>query len=372
MRRKLLTAMKISDALIAAALAVLVIWLGFAKYYLSHNSVLIAVSLVLGGIVCCIFCDIWHELGHVLFGYLCKFSFNSLHIGFLKIYKQKSSLRIGVRQSGGSVAGAVEMLPKNSENLYSRFLRTVAGGLIFSFIVLAAFTLCTVMFRRLPFAAYIFICTGLPYAFHLFYYNLIPQDNDSLSTDGALLWGLIRKDASYMTAVNILAIEGYMNVGYTPAEIEKDLYFGLPQLPEDDINFILLTCYRLMYYIDGGDAESAVNACNRLESVMEYVPDIYCKDIASEIMFCECSMKGGAEIARDMFPALEKHLLREDSLTSHRILAAYEIYVNGNKCSALSHINEAQKKAETADIAGLIKYEKKLLENIRNDIANIE
>ena len=68
-----------------------------------------------------------------------------------------------------------------------------------------------------------------------------------------MLKGLIKKEPSYLTAVNILAIEAYLYQGFTPSEIDKQLYFGAPQLPEDDLNFILLTNYRLSYYIDAGD-----------------------------------------------------------------------------------------------------------------------
>lgn len=108
------------------------------------------------------------------------------------------------------------MLPRNSEKLYPRFLWTVAGGLLFSFLAFAALFACFLFYRRLPFAVFALTCTGLPYAFHLFFYNLLPLDNDSLFTDGAIFWGLLHRDASYRTAVNILAVEGYLNEGLAP------------------------------------------------------------------------------------------------------------------------------------------------------------
>lgn len=367
--RKLHTAYKVFDAAAAICIAVLIVWAAYAKFGGEYGSVLIAASLVLGGLVCSFLCDVLHEAGHLLFGKICNFSFNSVRVGFVKIYKKDGYIRVTAKELPESVAGATEMLPRNSEKLYPRFLWTVAGGLLFSFLAFAALFACFLFYRRLPFAVFALTCTGLPYAFHLFFYNLLPLDNDSLFTDGAIFWGLLHRDASYRTAVNILAVEGYLNEGLAPAEIDAELYFGLPQLPEDDINFIILTSYRLMYYLDADDKAKAVAACERLESLMEYVPEYYEKDIASDILFCECSLKGDAALAESMYPALATHLLREDTLASHRILAAYELYVNGDKTAALSHVNEAQKKAETHQIPGLVKYEKKLLARIRGDLA---
>lgn len=283
-----------------------------------------------------------------------------MRVGFVKIYKKDGYIRVTAKELPESVAGATEMLPRNSEKLYPRFLWTVAGGLLFSFLAFAALFACFLFYRRLPFAVFALTCTGLPYAFHLFFYNLLPLDNDSLFTDGAIFWGLLHRDASYRTAVNILAVEGYLNEGLAPAEIDAELYFGLPQLPEDDINFIILTSYRLMYYLDADDKAKAVAACERLESLMEYVPEYYEKDIASDILFCECSLKRDAALAESMYPALATHLLREDTLASHRILAAYELYVNGDQdCRALARERGAEEGGNVSD-PGTRKIRKKV------------
>ena len=156
----------------------------------------------------------------------------------------------------------------------------------------------------------------------------------------------------------------------TPAEIDQKLYFGLPQLPEDDFNFILLTDYRFMYYLDAGDEEKALFAADRLKSVLEYVPPYYAKDIAADILFAECALRGDAALAKKMYPALQKYLEREDTLQARRILAAYELYVNKDKLAALRQLNAAEEKAEKYWVSGIAKFEKKLIACIREDIAS--
>lgn len=369
MMRALEKIAKVFDIVAVVALACVVIYLGYEHYYAEIDSVWLILALVAGGLLSSILCCAFHELGHVVFGKACGFVFNSLRIGPVKIYRDEHGLGCTVKEMPETVAGAAEMLPKNADRLYPKYLAVTAGGPIFSFLFLLGAALTLYFYPYIPFAAYAIVCTSLPCAFHLFFYNTLPFSSDELDTDGALLRGLIKRETPYLTAVNILAIEGYLYQGFSPSEIDQKLYFGLPQLPEDDFNFILLTNYRLMYYLDGGDAENAVRACDRLESLMEYVPAYYVNDIASDILFCECAVKGNREVAAQMFPALEKYLRGENTITTRRILAAYELYVKEDKLAALRELNAAEEKAEKYWIRGAAKYEKKLIACIRADIA---
>ena len=368
MKRALELAARIFDWAAVIVIAGIAIYLGYEHYYAQYNSALLIFSLVLGGLLSSLICCAFHELGHIVFGLFCGFRFNSLRLGPLKIYKDEGCLRCSMKDNPDTVAGATEMLPKNADGLYRKYLLVTAGGPIYSFLFLAGALTTLYFYAGVHFAVYAIVCTSLPCAFHLFFYNALPFSSDSLDTDGALLRGLIKKEPSYLTAVNILAIEGYLYQGFTPSEIDRELYFGLPQLPEDDFNFILLTSYRLMYYLDGNDAEKAAKACDRLEGVLEYVPAYYEKDIASEILFCESAVKGNKELAGQMYPALEKYLKTEDTLQSCRILAAYELYVNGDKLAALRRLNAAEEKAEKYWVRGVAKYEKKLIACLRADI----
>ena len=361
---------KVFDILAVIALSAVIVYLGYEHYYAEIDSVVLIFALVLGGLLSALICSVFHELGHIVFGLACGFRFNSLRIGMFKLYRGDGKLRCTFKDIPETVAGAAEMLPRNAEGLYSKYLLVTLGGLAFSFLFLLAAILTLYFYQRIPFIAYALVCSSLPAAFHLFFYNALPFSSDDLDTDGALLRGLIKKETSFLTAVNILTIEGYLYQGLSPSEIEQKLYFGLPQLPEDDFNFILLTNYRLMYYLDGGDIANAVRACDRLEGLLEYVPSYYFADIASDILFCELTIKGETDVAKEMFPRLERYLRSEDTLQTRRILAAYELYVNRDKLAALRELNAAEEKAENYWVAGVAKYEKKLIACLRADIAD--
>ena len=367
MNRTLEKIARIFDVVASFAIAIVVVWLGYRHYYESVDSVLLVLCLLAGGLVSSAICRLFHELGHVLIGLLCGFRFNSMRIGILHIYRDEGKLRLAFGKMPDSLAGSTEMLPKNAEKLHEKFLAVVFGGLAFSLLFLAAAELVLDFYYAVPFAVYALVCTSLPYAFHIFFYNVLPFNDDNLDTDGAMLKGLLKKEPSYLTAVNILAIEAYLFQGYTPAEIDRQLYFGAPQLPEDDMNFILLTNYRLSYYIDREDRENAAKACRRLEDLLEYVPQYYKNDILADLLFCKCC-RGDTEGAKELYPQLRLYLKGEGTLSAHRISAAYELYVNKDKSAALRELNAAEQKAENYYIKGLGKFEHKLLSRIRDDI----
>ena len=368
MNRVIEKGIRIVDILLTFALAITVVILGYYRFWQTMDAVLLALLLILGGLLSLLICTALHEFGHVIFGLCCGFRFNSMRIGFMNIHRKDGKLRITFSRLPESLAGATEMLPRNAEKLYSRFLLTISGGLIFSFIVLAAACVVLFLYPIVPFAAYIFVGTALPFAFHIFFYNVLPFNDDNLDTDGGMLRGLLKKEPSYLTAVNILAIEGYLYQGKTPAEIDKALYFGLPQLPEDDLNFIVLTSYRFMYYVDSGDVESAIKASDRLAGLLEYVPRLYYNDISAEILFCECCMKGDLESAQKRYECIRQYLQGEKCLQTYRVCAAYELYVNKDKIAALRALSAAQQKADDCVIEGLQRYERKLISCIRADI----
>ncbi len=369
MKKSALTAVKIVEICVTIVLAVLVVFFAYYKYNKEYNYFIIALCLVLGGFIAAIISDSLHELGHLIIGKICDFSFNCIRIAFIKIYKHCGKVKVTFKRLPDSIAGAIEMLPKNSKNLKKRFLLTVSGGPLFSFVVFVFCLISFILHDKLHFAAYALICTGLPYAFHLFFYNALPLNFQGDNTDGAIIWGVALNDTSYVTAINLLTIEGLISEGRSPSEIDEKLYFDLPQLAEDDLNFIILLSYRLMYYLDGGDVENAISVCNRLEDLAEYFPEFYSNALLSDVLFCECCLKGDLELSKELYNGLELYLKREDTMTTNRILAAYELYVNKDKKVALSYVDRARRLSKVNEIKGLVKFELKLIDCIYEDIS---
>jgi hypothetical protein len=72
--------------------------------------------------------------------------------------------------------------------------------------------------------------------------------------------------------VNILRVQGQVNGGKNLADIDESLLFDLPQLPEDDINFIILTQLRYEYYLAKGNDSEAYKYFTRYKDLIKYLP----------------------------------------------------------------------------------------------------
>ena len=72
------------DLLVTFGIAAVVVLLGYRKYWENYDSFLLILSMVLGGAVSSFLCCLFHELGHVAFGKLVGFRFNSM-----RLFKEK-------------------------------------------------------------------------------------------------------------------------------------------------------------------------------------------------------------------------------------------------------------------------------------------
>jgi hypothetical protein len=66
-----------------------------------------------------------------------------------------------------------------------------------------------------------------------------------------------------------------MRTGTKLEEIDENLLLDLPQLPEDDINFIILTQLRYEYYLAKGNDSEAYKYFARYKDLIKYLPDGY-------------------------------------------------------------------------------------------------
>ena len=97
----------------------------------------------------------------------------------------------------------------------------------------------------------------------------MPASSYGVRNDGGVIYGLKRKDDVSKVTLALLSIQAQMYQGKTPAQVDEKLYFDLPQLPEDDYNFIMLLNARYLYYLDKEDYENAKKVTERLVGLVE-------------------------------------------------------------------------------------------------------
>lgn len=199
---------------------------------------------------CVVLTDIAHECGHVLAGLCCKMG--------VKLQKYRP-----FRSS------SVEVHPRGAGHMRLRMLITASGGLLITALV-AALGL-TALF--VP-AIHPVCCVLAPYPVYLFIVNAVPAGDN----DGSVICGLISRSDSSLVMLAVLAVQGMVAAGTPLKDVPEDMLADLPQLPEDDVYFIILTKLRCEYYAARGDSAAAQKYFERYRQIECYLPSEYRTD----------------------------------------------------------------------------------------------
>lgn len=204
-------------------------------------------SIILGVIIE----NIVHEGAHFIVGLICRMG---VKIPKIRLFRSSS----------------VEIFPKGVKCMKARLLATVIAGLVFDFLI---FALGVIAFAVPPVPA--LVGFAAPYALYSLFINALPLEYGEGKTDGLIALEVIKNDPSAQVMLNILKIQGLIRSGVPLNDIDEGLFLNLPQLPEDDINFIILTQLRYEYYQAKGDDVKANEYLMRYQQLREYLPTGY-------------------------------------------------------------------------------------------------
>ncbi len=301
------------------------------------------------------FAPIVHELGHLTFGkgadmecVYCK--------AFCFAYGDKKGKK---RLSFASpfAAEQTQMLPKRGGNMRARAKAYTLGGLLFSGVFLALSLTVSVAFNN-------FVAWGsLPYAAYLFLLNLPPFEYASGKTDALVLRGIRKGYDGEKCMLAAMEIQGQLYEGRAFGEIEKSLYFDLPQLSEEEPLYAILLDLRYRYYLDIEDRTGAADCLNRLAHAQAYLPDSEIEKLAGELVYLH-SLRGDIESAEESGKLCQSYLAG-NSVSAKRILAAFSLAAG--KTEAVEPLKAQAAVALQAErIIGVKKLEEKLLERIKS------
>ncbi len=192
-----------------------------------------------------------HEGAHFMVGGICSMGVKPPKLKFFK-------------------SSSVEVCPKGVKGLKGRFFSTVIAGLIFDFLLIA---LGVIAFAVPSVPALVGFAS--PYALYSFIINVAPLEYGEGKTDGLVALELIRNEPTAKVLMNILYIQGYLRNGVLLSDLDESLLLDVPQLPEDDINFIILTQLRYEYYLAKGNDSEAYKYFMRYQQLIQYLPSAY-------------------------------------------------------------------------------------------------
>ena len=326
----------------------------------------VAVLILAGGALISGFLNtLLHELGHYFAGKRNGFVFSSMTVWFLRWSKIKNKVRFNFTLIGDE-AGYTEMIPTTVDNVEKGLKSMARGGYITS-LVLAIIGVPALFVPNISVYLYSFWTMLFPIGVYFFCSSCFPSSTYGARNDGAVVLGIKRGDDSTKVAINVLKIQAELYNGKTPCEIEEDLYFNLPQLPEDDLNFALLLNARYLYFLDKEDFENAKKVTARLLSITDYMPKEYAYSVKVDALYNACTFDFDEQIADDLVYELEKYLNNVNNSTNVRAKLAYLLYVKREKENADIFYKKGVKEANKGQIKGLALFERKLLDKMKED-----
>lgn len=167
-------------------------------------------------------------------------------------------------------SSSVEMYPKGAKAIRLRFILTAAAGLFFDFLIIVL----GIIALTVPSVTPIFAIT-LPYAFYSFVINVAPFEYAAGKTDGLAVCEAIANNDSTKVMFTILKVQGIVNGGLLLREVDESLILDVPQIQEDDLNFIMLTQLRFEYYEAKGNDSEAYKYFLRYRDLIRYLPGEY-------------------------------------------------------------------------------------------------
>ena len=307
-----------------------------------------------------------HELGHLIAGKKNGFVFSEMCVWFFKWKKVKNKIRFNFAMIGEE-AGYTDMLPTYADNMAVRLKKMTLGGVIASgvLMVLGIIPFCI---PTLPSWVFCVFAMFLPIGAYFFFTSALPSSSGGVRNDGAVVYGINKNDDTTKVTLNLLAIHAELYNGKSPSEIDEDLYFNLPQLPEDDVNFTMLLNARYLYYLDKEDYDNAKKTTDRLLSVLDYMPKAYRCAVKTDALYNACTFDYNEDVADDLMYELEKYLNNINSTTNVRAKLAYLLYVRKEKDAFDLFYKKGLKEVSRCQLKGLGEFEKKLFEKMKQDV----
>lgn len=327
---------------------------------------------LVGAIIFALLNTVVHEFGHVIAGKKNKFEFYSMRVFLWTFYKNNGKIKgyfTGLKEE----LGATEMLPVGMENLEKRFKNLAKGGIFGSLLmlILSIIPLVTAsFFADNLWWLYAILSMGFPVSLYFFLGNGLPMSNEGILNDSAVIYGINKGNDDAKVTLGLLKIHSELMRGKSPAEIDEKLFYDLPQLPEDDPNFIILLNNRYSYELDRENYEKLNKISSRLEGLLDDMPRIYQGVVMADLLYNACAINLDEEKADNLVEDNEKYLNKVNNFTNLRIKAAYLLYVVKETAQAKEFIEKAERELLKCKIPGIIKFETKLINKIKADLAN--
>lgn len=350
-----------------AALALL-----FTAIYIKQESFGIVPLLftLLGAVVVSILNSFFHEAGHLIVAKARGFYVVSMSFLFFKFYKQGGKTHFKFSFSGES-AGYTEMLPKTDVNLAKRFYSVTLAGPFFNLILVVLGVMPYIFKGGLSVNLYCLLAAITPISAYFFLDNVLPKSFGGVRNDGGVAYGIRKNDDVSKVTLNVLKIQSELYNGKSPAEVDRSLYFDLPQICEEESAFLSLLSVRYLYYLDECDYENAEKVTERMRALTENATAATKNVVLKYALYNACTFDFNEEKADEYMYEAENYLNADNDAESVRIKTAYLLYVKKETENLPMFFDKLYREIDKIEIEGLKKFELKLAKKLKAEYEKI-
>ncbi len=337
---------------IGLSIALTFFMLVFCKFNYNYKIGKIILFSVCGAIIFAVLNVFFHEIGHVIFGKANGFTLIELTIFFFKWTKTKEKTQFSLVKYN-DCAGSTQMALKSDENAEEKIIKMTRGGAIFNAILMV---ICIVPFfltSIIPMWAYVLWAVGLPVSVYSFLSAVLPVSSFGARNDAGVIYGLKRNDDESKVMINLFKIESLLLNGKSPKEIDRNLYYDVPQLPEDSLTFLSLLSARYFYNVDVKNYDEAKAIISRMLMLTESLPNGAINLIKTYALYSYCTFDFSEDDADDFMLELEKHLNANNDALNVLTKLAYILRVDGNCEFFDKFYNKGMKEANKMKLKGL-------------------
>ena len=328
-------------------------------YFAFQKNLQTQIECIIGLAMGFVLAPIIHELGHISFARANKMQIEYAKFFCFSLQRKKGKLRLGF--ASPFAADETQTIPQCGGDMQRRAIAYTLGGLIFSalflLLIVGGATLTTCL--GVP----SFLLWGLvPYTAYLFLLNLAPLEYASGKTDTAVYLGLKKEYDAEKNMLAAMEIQGRLYAGESFAQIERELYYDVPQLADDQPLFAVMLDLRYRYHLELNETEKAGDCLNRLYALREYLPEQKMREIAAEFVYVH-SLMGNLDGAQHCGTFCTEYLQSENP-SAKRILAAFSAAFGKDEAVPVL-LEQAENALQTESVAGAVKFEKILLSRIK-------
>ena len=281
-----------------------------------------------------------HELGHLVFGLTSGYTFNSLRVGSVELFKDGSKNKFNL--SRRFVLGQCVMIPSANEDEF-KFIGYNLGGIIFSAIFCTIFSVMLLILDSNDLLS-IVLSFGLFPNIFLLLYSAVPISFFGMPSDTLNAITASNSDDAKHGMYMMLRVEYELMNGKRYRDYDSNIFRinNEANLSNYFIAYILmLEAYRL---IDLKLYSDAIVEYSKID--LEKLPVAYSGEIKASLMFCYAIHDSNKKRLGELFEEKEiVTLLKSSGFSFSKCLAIYEYFIAGNKAEAEKWIDRAKKEA---------------------------